>query len=220
MRPPQEGSSPQAGLGGMGYSGNMNSISKIRCAAAALVLAAAALPAGAATVQTTQYSSYPVSGRTPAEIYRAILARGPMVEGSRAIASTTSQAVQSNALSQSGNTCRVSEFRLSFRFNVLLPRHTNVSALSPEDRYLWQQFSGFLKAHELQHTRLWLRCAANLERQVKAIRASSCKEVERRAEQIWKRMKPTCDRQQVNFDKQQRGELMSHPFMQQVMRGN
>ena len=49
----------------------------------------------AATLETTQYSSYPVTGRNPAEIYRSILNRGPLVEGKRAIAATTSQAVQS-----------------------------------------------------------------------------------------------------------------------------
>ena len=194
---------------------------KIRTLTAGLMMVitcSAAAPA--ATLETTQYSSYPVTGRNPAEIYRSILNRGPLVEGKRAIAATTSQAVQSHVLTQNSNSCRVTEFRLNFRFNVELPRHTTLAVLSPRDRYLWQQFLGFLKAHELQHTRLWLRCGANLERQVMALRASSCAEVERRAEDIWRRLKPGCDRQQVNFDKEQRGELMSHPFMQKVMRGD
>ena len=221
MRHSQEGSSPQAGLAGIAYRGTMNCMMKIRALAAALMMVATFSAAGsAATLQTTQYSSYPVSGRTPAEIYRVILNRGPMVDGKRAIAATTSQAVQSHVLTQSSNSCRVTEFRLNFRFNVQLPRHTTLSVLSPRDRYLWQQFLGFLKAHELEHTRLWLHCGAKLERQVMALRASSCAEVERRTEDIWRRMKPGCDRQQVDFDKEQRGELMSHPFMQKVMRGD
>ncbi|MEI7600821.1 MAG: DUF922 domain-containing protein [Aestuariivirga sp.] len=194
---------------------------KIRTLAAGLVMAiTSGVVASAATQQTTQYSSYPVTGRNPTEIYRAILNRGPMVEGKRAIAATTSQAVQSHVLTQGSSSCRVTEFRLNFRFDVKLPRHTTLAVLSPRDRYLWQQFLGFLKTHELQHTRLWLQCGANLERQVMSLRAASCAEVERRAEDLWRRMKPSCDRQQVDFDKQQRGELMSHPFMQKVMRGD
>jgi hypothetical protein len=52
-----------------------------------------------------------------------------------------------------------------------------------------------------------------------AIRASSCAEVERKAEAIWRRMKPNCDREQVNFDKGQRSVLVAQPFMQKVIRG-
>lgn len=182
-------------------------------------LALAGHPAVAATEHSIRYSDYQVSGKTPAEIYRVIMKRGPMVDGKRAIAATTSEALQSHILTEEAASCRVTSFRLNFRFNVELPRHANPSALSPQDRYLWQQFSGFLKAHELQHTRLWLRCGASLERQVTAIKASSCAEVERRAEAVWRRLKPNCDREQVNFDKAERSKLMSQPFMKKVMRG-
>ena len=44
-------------------------------------------------------------------------------------------------------------------------------------------------------------------------------EVERKAEAIWRRMKPNCDREQVNFDKGQRSVLVAQPFMQKVIRG-
>jgi predicted secreted Zn-dependent protease len=203
----------------MGYRSAMPFANKIRAAAAALLLAGACLPAHAETVQTTQYSSYTVSGRTPAEIYRAILKRGPSVDGGRAIAATTAQAVQSHTLQQGLTSCQVTQFRLSFRFNVELPRLVSSSGLTPQDRYLWQQFTGFLKAHELQHTRLWLRCGRELERRVMALRAPNCEEVQRRADATWQRMKPACDKQQSNFDKEQRSELMSQPFMQRVMRG-
>lgn len=158
----------------MGYRNAMDLERQIRTAAAALLLAGASLPAGAETVQTTQYGSYPVSGRSPSEIYRMILRRGPSVDGTRAIAATTAQAVQSHTLEQGPSSCQVTQFRLAFRFNVELPRLVNSSGLTPQDRYLWQQFSSFLKAHELQHTRLWLRCGKELERRVMAIRATSC----------------------------------------------
>lgn len=204
----------------MGYRSGMDFRRQIRAAAAALLLAAANLPAGAETVQTTQYSSYPVSGRTPAEIYRSILKRGPSIDGTKAIAATRAEVVQSHILQQGSSSCRITQFRLAFHFNVQLPRLVNSSSLSPRDRYLWQEFSGFLKAHELQHTRLWLRCGKELERRVMAIRANSCEEAQRKADSTWRRMKPGCDRQQTSFDAEQRAELMSQPFMHRVMHGN
>lgn len=193
---------------------------QIRTVAAAVLLAGSSLAGSAETVQTTEYSSYPVTGRTPAEIYRAILKRGPIVDGGRAIAATTAQAVQSHTMEQGPSSCRVTQFQLSFRFNVQLPKLANSAGLSPQDRYLWQQFGVFLKSHELQHTRLWLRCGQELERRVMALRARSCEEIQRQADATWQRMKPRCDKQQSNFDRQQRGELQSQPFMQRVMRGD
>ena len=204
----------------LAYTGVMNVTGQIRALGAALLLALACLPAGAETVHTTHFSSYDVSGRSPVEIYRAILKRGPDVNGGRAIAATTAQAVQSHKLEQGPSSCRITQFRLTFRFHVLLPRLVNASAVTPQDRFLWRQFSDFLKAHELQHTRLWLRCGKELERQVMALRSSSCEDLQRQADRTWQRMKPTCDKQQVNFDRQQRDVLTSQPFMQQVFRGN
>ena len=204
----------------MSYKSGMEVQRQIRDAAAALLLMAANSPVAAETVQTTKYSSYPVSGRTPTEIYRSILKRGPSIDGTKAIAATKAQVVQSHTLQQGTSSCRVTEFRLAFHFNVQLPRLVSASGLTPQDRYLWQQFSSFLKSHELQHTRLWLRCGRELERRVMTIRARSCEEAQRKADATWQRMKPGCDRQQTSFDTEQRTELMSQPFMQRVIHGN
>lgn len=203
----------------MGYRYSMVLTAQIRLAAAALLLVWNCLPARAETVHTTLYSSYSVSGQTPVEIYRAILNRGPKVYGNRAIAATTAQAVQSHVMQQDAASCRVTQFQLSFRFDIKLPQLVDSSGLSPQNRYLWQQFTLFLKAHELQHTQLWLRCGRELEKRVMALRAVSCEEVQRRADATWQRMKPGCDKQQLNFDMQQRDVLMAQPFMQRVMRG-
>ena len=220
MRPGQEGSSRQAELARIGYNGCMEAHGQIRAAAAALLLVATSAPVAAETVQTTRYSSYPVSGGSPAEIYRSILKRGPSIDGTKAIAATKAQVVQTHTLQQGTSSCKVTQFRLAFHFNVQLPRLVNASRLTPQDRYLWQQFSSFLKSHELQHTRLWLRCGKELERRVMTIRAGSCEEAQRKADATWQRMKPGCDRQQTSFDTEQRAELMSQPFMQRVIHGN
>lgn len=203
----------------MGYTGGMTVTGQIRASGAALLLAVLCVNARAETVHATHFSSYNVSGRSPADIYRSILKRGPDVNGGRAIAATTAQAVQNHVLEQGPSSCRVTRFKLTFRFDVLLPRLVNASTVTPQDQFLWRQFSEFLKAHELQHTRLWLRCGKELERQVMALRASTCEDLQQKANTTWQSLKPACDKQQVNFDRQQRGVLTSQPFMQQVLSG-
>ncbi len=203
----------------MGYEGRMIRIDKLR-AAAAVMLLGGPLPAAADTAQSIDYRYYTVSGRTPAEIYRSILDRGPRVAGEKAIATTTARAIQNYSLAQQGSSCRVTDNQLSFRFTVQLPRPTNISALSPQDRALWQQFTAFLKAHELQHTKLWLRCGAALDRKVLSIKTGSCKAAAQEAEELWGKLKVNCDKQQTSFDREQRSELAAQPFMQRVMRGD
>jgi predicted secreted Zn-dependent protease len=187
--------------------------------ATALMLAGL-VPAAADTQHSVAYTSYAVNGRTPAEIYRSILSRGPTVAGQKAIAATEARGVQKYTMAQDSRSCRITGHQLTFRFTVQLPRPASLSAMRPKDRQLWQQFSVFLKAHELQHTKLWLGCAAELDRSVMAIRASNCKDTARKADSLWRTMKASCDKLQGSFDRQQRGELLAQPFMQQVMRGD
>ena len=190
---------------------------KVFLAATAVLLTSGA--AMAAPRQSIQYSYYPVIGGSPAEIYRVILDRGPKVNGQQAIASTDSAVVQNYNLAQGQSACRVTDYQVTLRFNVLLPKLTGSKTISPSDDYLWKQFSVFLKAHELQHTKLWLGCAADLQSKVESISALNCKDAEQQAQDLWKRMKVSCDKLQTNFDKEQRSELASQPFMQRVIRG-
>jgi len=111
----------------------------------------------------------------------------------------------------------VTSFRVQFRFVVNLPHLINAYGLSNEDRRLWGQFSEFLKRHELQHTRLWLRCAADLELKVMAIKASTCAAVTATSDKLWKQMQANCNRKQTDFDTEQRAELLRQPFMRRVM---
>lgn len=185
---------------------------------AATLAGSLAAAAGAATVPNIKYSYYTVSGRTPAEIYRAILKRGPTVEGNKALASTSAVAEQDGDLTESPSSCLISDYRLKLSFTVRLPRIQNEAVLPPADRQLWRQFSAFLKQHELRHTQLWLSCAADLERQVTGLKARTCKEASRRAAATWKKSLARCDRLQEAFDAEQRTELLNQPFMRKVMR--
>lgn len=180
--------------------------------AVALGLAAAG---EAKPVETLRYSYYTVSGDTAEAIYRAMLRRGPRVKGAKAYASTSAVTTRESKLQQ-GSACRIVDYRLRLDFVMKLPRIKNETVLPPDDQRLWKRFSVFLKEHEDTHRRIWLDCAADLERKVRMISAKSCKDVDRKAAQLWDRVSAACDRKHAAFDAAEQRRLMSHPFMKRV----
>lgn len=186
--------------------------------AAALGICALA-EAHSAIVTTTRYSYFTINGSTPASLYRGILSKGPVIGGSKAIATAAATAVQDGKLTQSGGTCRVADYRVKLIFTVTRPRLAKESALSPSDRALWRQFYGFVVAHEEQHKKNWMACAAGLDRQVSAIRASNCDKVAAKINTLWNQMMAKCDKVQSSFDAQQARALRAQPFMKRALGG-
>lgn len=174
--------------------------------------------ASAGTSHSTSYSYYPVNGRTPADIYRAILSRGPEVNGAKALASTSATTRQNGRLVQ-GPTCQVVDYGLDLNFVIRLPRLRNEAVLPRAERRLWRQFSAFLRAHEEHHRELWLGCAAEMDRKVRALKVKSCKQASKRVNELWQRMLTSCGKKQTAFDEDERKTLMQQPFMRAAVRG-
>ena len=195
------------------------SAAKIGAMIATLLAAGSMVSARADTPSTTAYTYYAVSGRTPGEIYAALLRRGPTVQGTKALAVTTADAVERHTMLQTTSACQIVDYRVTFRFVVNLPSIPNEYVLPPQDRQLWQQFSIFLKTHELHHIKLWISCAANLEAQIRALHVSTCEDLSRRADDLWKSMRASCSQNQADFDTEQRTELLQQPFMRKVISG-
>jgi predicted secreted Zn-dependent protease len=174
--------------------------------------------AGQATAkptETTKYTYYSIGGDTAVEIYDAMMKKGPKVNGAKAYAATSATTTQNGKLSQ-GSSCRIEDYRLQLDFVIKLPKIRNERALPAADRKRWQQFSGFLKTHEETHRKIWLGCAADLERQVKSIKAKSCNEADRKATQLWDRIRAACNKKHAAFDAAEQKRLMSHPFVKMV----
>jgi predicted secreted Zn-dependent protease len=189
--------------------------------AIAAAVAASALGLGAAAwgkpLQSTKYSYYTISGDSAVEIYNAMISRGPKVNGAKAYAATSATTTQDGKLLQ-GSSCKIQDYRLKLDFVIKLPKIRNEKVLPASERKRWQQFSGFLKAHEETHRQIWLDCAADLERQVKSIRAKSCSDADRKANQLWDRLRASCNRKHAAFDSAEQRRLMSHPFVKLVYR--
>jgi predicted secreted Zn-dependent protease len=185
---------------------------------AATLIAISASGADAKPTQKTKYKYYSISGNTAQEIYGAMLKRGPDVNGMNAYASTLANSSQSGRLVQ-GSNCRIDSYQFKIDFTINLPRLKNESALKGATKARWDQFEVFLKAHEEQHRSIWLGCAHELEAQVKAIRASTCKQADKEASKMWERMRKSCQKRHDAFDKAEQAKLLRHPFVKLVFGG-
>ncbi|MFN4142574.1 DUF922 domain-containing protein [Aestuariivirga sp.] len=173
--------------------------------------------AAAKPVQSTKYTYYTISGDSAVEIYDAMIRKGPKVNGAKAYAATSATTTQDGQLLQ-GSSCRIEGYRLKLDFVIKLPKIRNEKVLPASERKRWQQFSTFLKTHEETHRSIWMGCAADLERKVKAIKAGSCSDADRKANQLWEKMRAACGKKHEAFDAAEQKKLMSHPFVQLVYR--
>lgn len=179
-------------------------------------VATASLCADAKPIYTTKYTYYSISGGTAAEIYNAMIRRGPHVNGARAYASTSATSSQEGKLAQ-GQNCTVQDYRLKIDFVIRLPRIRDDEALTGATRARWQQFSQFLKKHEETHRSIWLDCARDLERQVKSIAVEDCGTADARAAKLWEQMRKSCAKRHDAFDTAEQKRLVRHPFVKLVL---
>ncbi len=181
------------------------------------ILAATTAPLTARPIQKTKYKFYTINGDSPGDIYSSMIRRGPDVNGVNAYASTSATSSQDGKLVQHGNSCRVDSYAFNIDFTINLPKLKNESALTGPTSAKWGQFKSFLKAHEENHRTIWLGCAQNLEVQVKALSSKTCKDFDKQAANLWKKMRKSCDQKHAAFDAAEQKRLVRHPFVKLVL---
>lgn len=187
---------------------------------AAMALAAAlagSVPATAEIVSKTEITYFAVTGKTPAEIYRNILDRGPTVGKDRALAAIGTTATQDGGVEQQGSLCRLTDYVISLDFTITRPKIENEAVLPPADRALWQRMNDFILVHENEHKDVWLACAADIEKTIMALTAPNCDELISKGQAVWAEKLAACDRTQRKWDKDQASELMRQPFMRRAL---
>lgn len=183
--------------------------------AVALAMAFAVQPGHAKPSFSTKYTYYLVGGDSVEDIYRAMLSKGPRVNGAKAYAATTATSSQDGKLRQA-KSCQIEDYRLKIDFVIKLPKIRNEKILPASDRNRWTQFSAFLKKHEETHRSIWLDCAADLDRKVRAIKASTCAGADAKASKLWEQTRAACSKRHDAFDKAEQKKLMQHPFVRLV----
>lgn len=181
------------------------------------LVAVAPLSVSAKPIYTTKYTYYNIGGDTAADIYNAMIRRGPHVNGARAYASTSATSSQEGKLAQ-GQICSVQDYRLKIDFVIRLPRIKNDNLLTGATGARWQQFSQFLKKHEEMHRSIWLGCARDLEAQVRAISVADCAAADIKAAKLWEQMRKSCARKHDAFDAAEQKRLARHPFVKLVLK--
>jgi predicted secreted Zn-dependent protease len=164
----------------------------------------------------TKYKFYTITGDTPAEIYAAMIKRGPDVNGVNAYASTLATSSQSGRLMQ-GKTCKVQDYHFKIDFVINLPKLRSEAALTGPTKVKWAEFKAFLKSHEETHRSIWLGCAQALEQKMATLRTKDCKAMDKQAAKMWKGARSSCDEKHRAWDKAEQKRLLVHPFVQLVL---
>ena len=165
---------------------------------------------------TSQYKYYTITGDTPAEIYAAMIKRGPDVNGVNAYASTLATSSQSGRLLQ-GKTCKVQDYSFNINFVINLPKLRNEAALTGQTSAKWTQFKSLLKTHEETHRTIWMGCAQALEQKMATLRTKDCKSMDKLAAKMWQGARGACDAKHRAWDKAEQKRLLAHPFVQLVL---
>jgi predicted secreted Zn-dependent protease len=184
--------------------------------AAVIVAAFGSIAAEAQPVTTTKYQYYSVNGNSALEVYKAMLVRGPRVNGGKAYAATSAQSSQAGFLVQ-GQSCRIRDYKFKIDFVIQLPRMNNEGKLPPLIRSKWQQFQSFLKKHEETHRSIWMGCAKEFETKVASLKSGDCDTVDSAAARLWDTIRTACDRKHEAFDAAQQKLLVKHPFVRLVL---
>jgi predicted secreted Zn-dependent protease len=181
-----------------------------------VILSLCSIGGTAKTSQNTNYKYYSINGNSPAEIYTSMVRRGPDVNGVNAYASTSATSSQSGRLMQ-GKSCKVEDYKFKIDFTINLPKLRNENALLGQTKSKWNQFKSFLKTHEETHRSIWLSCANDLEVQIRSLRTTDCKSLDKQAANLWKKMRKSCDRKHAAFDAAEQRRLVVHPFVRLVL---
>jgi predicted secreted Zn-dependent protease len=182
---------------------------------AAVVLAAGAALCEAKPISTTRYVYYPISGSSAADLYGAMISRGPHVNGEKAYAATFTNAALGRVAGD--KSCKSSQYKLKFAFEIKLPKLRSGVALTGANRAEWQKFSGFVRRHEETHRSIWLSCAQKFESRSASIRASSCSDGASKALKLWTQIRSACNAQHDAFDRAEQARLVRHSFVRLVI---
>lgn len=168
---------------------------------------------------STKYSYYSIAGNSAPEIYRAMVQRGPRVEGVKAYATTTAVSSQSGRLLQ-GQNCSLEGYSVNIDFTIKLPRLKNETALRGPAQSQWRSFSAFLKAHEEQHRAIWMGCRTEMQSKVASLQVKSCSDLNAQTARLWQQVSQACSKKHERLDANDQAKLLRHPFVKTVMAGS
>ena len=172
----------------------------------ALVLAFAALPAGAASLVKT-YSYFSIGGRTLDDIESQLSKRGPQVKstGMRHPGATQMAFNTRVGYAEKSGSCRIAAATVTVKVKVILPEWRRPRKAGADVRLFWNTLSADIKRHEERHVEIAKNHARQLEDALKATYPQkNCQEAKAKAAEIAAAILAKHDRAQVQFDRVER----------------
>ncbi len=177
-----------------------------------LVLAAPFLLLSCTAVgERTQLSVayYSIAGSTYDELDQQIALHGPNVLGvGRALAATNVRMIPDFRFAEKDGKCHVTGARVSVQAHVTLPRLESQEKLREELASAWDSLEHYARLHEGVHVAIADTHALKAEAAVLALEAQpGCADMRARASAIFKAMMAEHQRDQLQFDREERGRI-------------
>jgi predicted secreted Zn-dependent protease len=169
----------------------------------ALMLAFAALPAGAASLVKT-YSYFSIGGRTLDDIGTQLTKLGPQVKstGMRHPGATQMAFTTRVSYAQKPNSCGIADANVIVKVKVILPEWRRPRKADAGVRLFWATLSADIKRHEDRHVEIAKNHARELEDALKATYPQkTCDMAKAKATEITAAILARHDRAQVQFDR-------------------
>jgi predicted secreted Zn-dependent protease len=172
-------------------------------------LSIAAAPADAGVSSSTTIADYLVNGTTATGLVAYMLHHPYPAPVSDTVAHIQPNYSLAVATIETGGACRAKSVELNIRFDIVLPKATQVSAMSPATLAAWSSFAAFARRHEETRRSIYLQCAAEFVAQALRQSASSCATLDASIRRLLEAEKRACDLRQDDFARVQYRRVLS-----------
>lgn len=164
----------------------------------------------------TKTQHYRVDGSDAAAIVSSMMKQHRLLGGHGRVGRTKMKRRIDWEFTESKKSCRVKRHTIRLDFTTQLPRHRSEKRLRRSLRKDWRAFAKHVKWHEAQHRKIWLSCARKAEKQVNRARASTCGQLLKKLERIYKRSNAACNKRHARFDAKETRRLGRHPLIRRA----
>jgi predicted secreted Zn-dependent protease len=162
-------------------------------------LSVAATPVNAGVRSSTIIADYRVNGTSATGLVSYMLSHPYPAAVSDTVAHIQPNYSLSVATKEVGGVCRPASVDLNIRFDMVLPKATQASAMSPVTLAAWDSFAAFARRHEETRRSIYLKCASEFVARAMRLAASSCASLEANIRGLLEAEKHACDGRQDDF---------------------
>lgn len=162
-------------------------------------LSVAATAANAGVRSSTIIADYRVNGASATGLVSYMLNHPYPAAVSDTVAHIQPNYSLSVATEEIGGVCRPASVDLNIRFDMVLPKATQASAMSSVTLAAWNSFAAFARRHEETRRSIYLKCASEFMARAMRQAASSCVSLEANIRGLLEVEKRGCDVRQDDF---------------------